>query len=60
MRKRYIMPSVKMVECESEELMDASGVYSTDKGIGYGGVDEGGEIEAESRHRHSSWDDDEY
>ena len=59
MRKTYIMPLVKMVDCESEELMNASGVHS-DKGIDYGGVDEGGEIEAESRHRHSSWDDDEY
>ena len=56
MRKTYIIPSVKTVDCESEELMDVSGVYS-DKGIGYGGVDEEGTVEAESRR--SVWDDEE-
>ena len=57
MRKTYIMPSIRMVECESEELLDASGVYS-EQGIGYGGVDEDGEIEADSRRgRGRSWDD---
>ncbi len=48
MRKTYIMPSMRMVECDSEELLDASGVYS-EQGIDYGGVDEDGEREAESR-----------
>ena len=54
MRKTYIVPSTKVMECESEELLVATGVYS-DQGINYGGVDEDGEREADSRH--NIWDD---
>ncbi len=56
MRKLYIRPSVKTMECESDELMYASGVYS-DKGIDYGGVDEDGSREASSRQLRSVWED---
>ena len=57
MRKIYIVPSVRMVDCESEELMKAS-VYS-DQGIRYGGVDNTGEREADSRRGRGMWIDDE-
>jgi hypothetical protein len=58
MGKTYIVPSVRMVDCESEELMKASGVYS-DQGIRYGGVDNTGEREADSRRGRGMWIDDE-
>ena len=58
MSKRYIMPSMRMAECETEMLLANSDAVSSDLGIKYGGVDEDGEIEADSRRGHSSnWDD---
>lgn len=58
MRKTYIKPSVWMVFCESKVLMKASGVYS-DQGIWYGGEDNTGEREADSRRGRGMWIDDE-
>jgi hypothetical protein len=58
MKKQYIVPSVRMMESESEELLTASGVRS-DRGITYGGVDTEGEHEADSRRmRFDSWEED--
>ncbi len=51
MKKTYIMPSMKMVESETETLLVNSTGVSSDLGIGYGGVDEDGEMEASSRRR---------
>ncbi len=52
MKKTYIMPSMRMVESETETLLLAdSTAISSDLGIGYGGVDEDGELEASSRRR---------
>ena len=57
MKKTYIMPSMRMVESETETLLLAdSTAISSDLGIGYGGVDEDGKMEASSRHR-NCWEE---
>ena len=48
MKKIYIAPNTVVVEIESEMILAASGVHS-DKGIGYGGVDTEGSMEAEAK-----------
>jgi hypothetical protein len=48
MKKEYQAPAVEVLECIMAEMIAVSGVGS-ENGIGYGGVDEGGVIEAESR-----------
>ena len=53
-----MIPSMKMVESESEELMQASVGVNSDKGIGYGGVDEG-QKDPDSRRPFTGWDDEE-
>lgn len=61
MKKTYMSPAVEVLDCETESLMDASGVVS-DKGIDYGGVDEEGERDPEARplyEKYQAWDDDE-
>lgn len=57
MKKTYIMPSMKMATYESEQLMENSGVYSSDQNISYGGVDNDGTVEAESRNAQGLWED---
>ena len=59
MKKIYIAPNIVVVEIESAMLLQASpgnGVYSSDTGIGYGGVDTDGSIDAEARPFDSRWD----
>ena len=56
MRKTYIVPSIRTVESETEELLENSGVHSN-QGIKYGGVDEEGEVEAESRPMYNVWNE---
>ena len=57
MKKKYISPTAKTAETGKEEIMAASGVSSS-KGISYGGVDEEGTKEAESRRDISDlWDE---
>lgn len=48
MKKEYIAPAVEMLECETVGMTCASGATS-DNGIGYGGIDDNGSMEAESR-----------
>ena len=48
MKKTYIAPNTVVVEIESEMILAASGVHS-DTGIGYGGVDTEGSMEAEAK-----------
>ena len=55
MKKIYIAPNTVVVEIESEMILAASGVHS-DKGIGYGGVDQEGSMEAEAKSRGSCED----
>ena len=55
MKKTYIAPNTDVVEIESETILAASGVNS-DTGIGYGGVDTDGCMDAEAKSVGSSWD----
>ena len=55
MKKIYIAPNTVVVEIESEMILAASGVHS-DTGIGYGGVDTEGSMDAEAKSVGSSWD----
>ena len=48
MKKIYIAPNTVVVEIESEMILAASGVHS-DTGIGYGGVDKDGSMDAEAK-----------
>ena len=42
MKKVYIIPSITFVSYQVEAIMqEASGVFSPDQGIDYGGVDDG-------------------
>ena len=58
MKKTYIAPNTVVVEIESAMLLQATsnGVYSSDKGIDYGGVDTEGSKDAEAKPIGSCWD----
>ena len=56
MKKTYIAPNTVVVEIESEMILAASGVSSCDTGIGYGGVDTDGSMDAEAKSVGSCWD----
>ena len=50
MKKRYIIPETKVVRLHGETILSASGVVGKigdDEGIGFGGVDETGELDAD-------------
>ena len=49
MKKTYIVPNTVVVDIESEMILAVSGVYSSDTGIGYGGVDTEGSMDAEAK-----------
>lgn len=57
MKKTYQTPQIALLECWGEPLMAASGVASTDMGIDYGGVDENGAYDPESRRYSTVWGD---
>lgn len=62
MRKTYTTPLTEIIVLEVHPFLDASGVSSPDQGIGYGGVDEDGERDPESRvlyEKYHAWDDEE-
>lgn len=55
MKKKYIAPSIEMEACETDEFLIG---VSSDRGIGYGGVDTEGVYEADGRKASlSGWDD---
>ena len=56
MKKTCIAPNTVVVEIESEMILAASRVSSSDTGIGYGGVDTDGCMDAEAKSVGSSWD----
>ena len=56
MKKTYIAPNTDVVQIESEMILSASGVSSSDTGIGYGGVDTEGSKDAEAKSVGSCWD----
>ena len=50
MKKRYIIPEVKVVRLHVETILSVSGVVGkigNDEGIGYGGIDEDGSLDAD-------------
>lgn len=49
MKKIYIQPVMNVVRVHGEQMIAVSGVKSVNNGvnIGYGGVDEGGALEAD-------------
>lgn len=60
MKKTYTRPLTTEVRLPALRLLGASDPIRSDKGIGYGGVDEEGEHEVDARrpgHR-NVWDDD--
>ena len=56
MKRQYITPTVMTVQAQAMQMLAASGV-SSDKGIGYGGVDEGGTMDPSARRRKDVWTD---
>ena len=48
MKKVYTTPAVEVLEYISEQMIAASGVEGSN-GIGYGGIDENGSMNAETR-----------
>ena len=56
MKKRYTTPRISVAQVALQRLVCASGV-SSDKGIGYGGVDEGGTMDPSARRRKDVWTD---
>ena len=56
MKKTYLAPVVEVMNTEVEELL--AGSVTSDKGIGYGGVDTAGDMDPASRSV-NSWDDEE-
>ena len=46
MKKKYIIPEMKVVRLHGETILSASGVTSNN-GIGYGGVDVDGSLDAD-------------
>ena len=62
MKKTYTTPITEIIVFEMLPLLNLSGVSSSDQGIGYGGVDEDGESDPESRvlyEKYRAWDDEE-
>ncbi len=56
-RKSYITPEVKIVSCDGMMMLCVSGVSSSfSGGIGYGGIDEDGSVDAGVRGY--VWDED--
>ena len=55
MRRTYVKPVIRVVKTGMSLPIASSGVYSTDKNIGYGGVDTEGTMTPSSR-RMRGWD----
>ena len=58
MKKNYIAPESKTMVMSMVSIVCQSGVFS-EQGIGYGGVDEEGEMEPAARRRCNVWNDEE-
>jgi len=48
MKRTYIAPATEVLECMTEQMIATSDVTS-DNGLDYGGIDENGSMEAETR-----------
>ena len=56
MKKTYLQPSAEMDNMETESMICSSPGVTSDRGIGYGGVDEDGSLDPASR-RYSIWEE---
>ena len=56
MKKTYIIPCLNLMEAQAEQMLASSGVISNSNGIniGYGGVDQGGDVDPDAKE--SAWD----
>lgn len=59
MKKKYIQPSIKSVEIKMTKMVCGSQDISSDKGIGYGGVDDEGNKDPASRRHRDVWEEEE-
>lgn len=59
MKKVYFKPSIKMVIMNKRLILCASTDITSNNGITYGGVDEEGSKDPESRHQYDIWEEDE-
>lgn len=58
MKKIYFQPTTIVVQIKPAMMICGSQDITSDEGITYGGVDEEGELEAESRrHKQNVWED---
>lgn len=58
MKKEYMQPAIVMVQTKLAMMICGSQDITSDVGIGYGGVDEEGELDPAAR-RHNVWDEEE-
>ena len=56
MKKTYIIPCLNLMQAQAEQMLASSGVISNsnDINIGYGGVDEDGDVEPDAKE--CAWD----
>ena len=59
MKKTYVQPLMLVAELETVAMVCGSQSLKSDNGITFGGVDEEGTKDPESRRHRSVWDDDE-
>lgn len=57
MKKVYFKPSVEMEDMSTELIICVSTDITSNNGITYGGVDEEGSKDPESRQQHYLWDE---
>jgi hypothetical protein len=59
MKKTYIQPSIMTAYIGTMNIICGSQDITSGKGISYGGVDEEGTKDPDSRRYHDEWDDEE-
>jgi hypothetical protein len=57
MKKNYMKPAFEVVEIKLTKMICSSRGVTSPRGISYGGVDEEGSIDPESRGYNRDWDD---
>ncbi|MCR4809312.1 MAG: hypothetical protein K5896_05585 [Prevotella sp.] len=57
MKKKYLQPWTVVIKLKHATMLCASKGVTSDKGIGYGGVDEEGEKDPEARRRRNVWEE---
>ena len=57
MKKRYISPDCIILNLQVAKIISTSGGVSSNNGIGYGGVDEDGDLDPAVKLHTNSWDE---